>query len=139
MIAETSSSVRTGSPTEAVSSAQTVSIAGSTPLESVVPSALSLDPLVVGVILAMTIVTVIAKVGGIWFIRKIEVSERLEAGLTVLPGAVVIAVLGPELAAGGPAEWGAAGVVLVVMWKTESILLALCAGVLGVVAFRAVL
>ncbi|WP_137291466.1 AzlD family protein [Natronorubrum halophilum] len=96
----------------------------------------SLDPLVVAVILAMTAVTVLTKVGGIWLVRRVELSERLEAGLNVLPGAIVIAVLGPELAAGGPAEWGAAGLVLVVMWRTESILLALCTGVVAVVAFR---
>ena len=101
--------------------------------------ALSLDPVVVGVILAMTVVTVIAKVGGIWLIRHVELSERLEAGLDVLPGAIVIAVLAPELASGGPAEWGAAAVVVAVMWRTESILLALIAGVVGVVGFRALL
>ncbi|WP_440766117.1 AzlD family protein [Natronorubrum sp. DTA7] len=99
---------------------------------------LSLDPLVVGVILAMAVVTVIAKVGGIWLVRRFDVSERVEAGLDILPGAIVIAVLSPELAAGGPAEWAAAGVVLAVMWRTENILLALCAGVLAVVVFRAV-
>ncbi|RQG88889.1 AzlD domain-containing protein [Natrarchaeobius halalkaliphilus] len=99
---------------------------------------LSLDPVVVGVVLAMAVVTAVTKVGGIWLVRRVEVSERLEAGLSVLPGAIVIAILAPELTAGGPAEWGAAGVVLIVMWRTESILLALCAGVLGVVLFRAV-
>ncbi|ELZ15322.1 branched-chain amino acid transport [Haloterrigena salina JCM 13891] len=98
---------------------------------------LSLDPLVVGVILAMTVVTVVAKVGGIWLVRHVEVSERLQAGLDVLPGAIVVAVLGPELAAGGPAEWGAAALVLAVMWRTESIILALVAGVVGVVSLRA--
>ncbi|OVE83777.1 AzlD family protein [Natronolimnobius baerhuensis] len=103
------------------------------------PSALSLDPFIVGVILAMAAVTVLTKVGGIWLVRRVDLSERLEAGLSVLPGAIVIAVLGPELAAGGPAEWGAAGLVLLVMWRTENILLALIAGVVGVVAFRAVL
>jgi len=51
----------------------------------------------------------------------------------------VIAILGPELAAGGPAEWGAAGVVLLVMWRTESILLSLCGGVGAVVLFRALI
>ena len=102
-------------------------------------AALSLDPFVVGVILAMTAVTVLAKVGGIWLVRRVELSERLEAGLSVLPGAIVIAVLGPELAAGGPAEWGAAGLVLLAMWRTENILLALIAGVVAVVAFRAFL
>ncbi|NGM68429.1 AzlD domain-containing protein [Natronolimnobius sp. AArcel1] len=102
------------------------------------PSALSLDPFIVGVILAMAAVTVLTKVGGIWLVRRVDLSERLEAGLSVLPGAIVIAILGPELAAGGPAEWGAAGLVLLVMWRTENILLALIAGVVGVVAFRAV-
>lgn len=99
--------------------------------------ALALDPLVVGVILAMTLVTVLTKVGGFWLLRRIEVSERLEAGLSVLPGAIVIAILGPELAAGGPAEWGAASVVVLVMWRTENILLALCGGIGAVVLFRA--
>ena len=98
--------------------------------------ALSLDPVVVGVILAMAAVTVLAKVGGIWIVRHVELSDRLEAGLEVLPGAIVIAVLGPELAEGGPAEWAAAGVVLLVMWRTGSIVLSLLAGVIGVVGFR---
>ncbi len=100
--------------------------------------ALALDPLVVGIILAMTVVTVFTKVGGFWLLRRIEVSQRLEAGLSVLPGAIVIAILGPELAAGGPAEWGAAGVVVLVMWRTENILLALCGGIGAVILFRAI-
>ncbi|WP_394348241.1 AzlD family protein [Natrinema pallidum] len=101
--------------------------------------ALALDPLVVGVVLAMALVTALTKVGGLWLLRRLEVSERLEAALSVLPGAIVIAILGPELAAGGPAEWGAAGVVLLVMWRTESIPLSLCSGVGTVVLFRAIL
>jgi uncharacterized membrane protein len=100
---------------------------------------LSLEPVAVGVILAMAVVTYLTKTGGLWLVNRIEMSERLEAGLSVLPGAIVIAVLGPELAAGGPAEWGAAGLVLVVMWRTESILLALCAGVAGVVVLRGII
>ncbi|WP_243645286.1 AzlD family protein [Natrarchaeobius chitinivorans] len=102
-------------------------------------SMLALEPLVVGVVLAMALVTYLTKIGGIWLVRHVELSERLEAGLSVLPGAIVVAVLAPELAAGGPAEWGAAGVVLLVMWRTESILLALVAGVAGVVLFRTLL
>lgn len=100
--------------------------------------ALSLEPIVVGVVLAMAAVTYATKTGGLWLLNRIETSERLEAGLSVLPGAIVIAVLGPELAAGGPAEWGAGVVVVAVMWRTESILLALCTGVVSVVALRAV-
>ena len=99
--------------------------------------ALAIDPLVAGVIVAMALVTALTKVGGLWILRRIEVSERLEAGLSVLPGAIVIAILGPELAAGGPAEWGAAGVALLVMWRTENILVSLCAGIAAVALFRA--
>lgn len=100
--------------------------------------AFSLDPVVVGVILAMAAVTVITKVGGLWLLSHFEVSDRLESGISVLPGAIVIAILGPELASGGPPEWAAAGLTLLVMWRTGNILLALCVGVVGVVAFRAV-
>lgn len=100
--------------------------------------AFGLDPLVVAVILAMAIATMATKVGGLWFLSRVPVSERVRSGLSVLPGAIVIAILGPELAKGGVAEWTAGGVVLLVAWRTESILLALCAGVVAVVAFRTV-
>lgn len=100
---------------------------------------LSLDPFVVLVVLAMAVVTVLTKVGGLWLLSHLDVSERTEAGLSVLPGGIVIAILGPELAAGGPAEWSAAGVVLLVMIRTENILLALCAGIASVVVLRAFL
>lgn len=102
-------------------------------------AALSLDPVVIGVVLAMAAVTYATKVSGLWIVNHVDLSERVQAGLSVLPGAIVIAILGPELTAGGPAEWGAAVVVLLVTWRTESILLALCAGVVSVVAFRTIL
>ncbi|GAB7020557.1 AzlD family protein [Halostagnicola bangensis] len=99
---------------------------------------LTLEPIVVAVILAMAAATIVTKVGGLWLLSRFDVSDRVEAGLSVLPGAIVIALLGPELAEGGPAEWGAAAVVVLVMWRTENILLALVAGVIAVVAFRSI-
>ncbi|WP_276256937.1 AzlD family protein [Halomontanus rarus] len=99
---------------------------------------LRLNPLVVGVIVGMVVLTYATKVGGLWVLRRLEVSERVEAGLSILPGAIVIAFLGPELVTGGPAEWGAAGLVLLVAWRTESIVLALGSGVGAVVLLRAV-
>ena len=98
----------------------------------------SLDPLVVGVILGMAAITLVTKVGGLWVLSQFEVSDRLEAGITVLPGAIVVAILAPELAAGGPAEWAAAGAAGLVMWRTENILLTLCVGVAAVIAFRSI-
>lgn len=101
--------------------------------------AFALDSLVVSVILAMAAVTFVTKAGGLWLLSRIEVSERIEAGLSVLPGAIVIAILGPELASGGPAEWCAAAVVLLVARRTSNILLALSAGVAAVILFRALI
>lgn len=108
-------------------------------VDPLLADALSLDPVVVAVVVAMAAVTVLAKVGGIWLIRHVELTDRLEAALTVLPGAIVIAVLGPELAAAGPAEWGAAALVALVVWRTESILLGLVTGVVAVVLLRSLL
>ena len=99
----------------------------------------SLNPLVVATIAAMMVVTVLTKWGGLWLLSRVEVSDRVQAGIDVLPGAIVIALLGPELADGGPPEWAAAGLTLLVMWRTGNILFALIAGVGGVVVFRAVL
>ncbi|MCU4744432.1 AzlD domain-containing protein [Halobacteria archaeon AArc-m2/3/4] len=99
---------------------------------------LTLDPFVVAVIAAMVVLTYATKVGGLWVLRRLEVSERVESGLSVLPGAIVIAFLGPELVTAGPAEWGAAALVLLVAWRTESIVLALACGMGAVVLLRTV-
>lgn len=96
----------------------------------------ALDPLVVSVVLGMAAVTVVAKLGGLWVLSRFAVSDRLEAGVSVLPGAIVVALLGPELASGGPAEWGAAALTGIVMWRTENILVALVAGMVAIVVFR---
>lgn len=98
-----------------------------------------LRPLVVAVVAGMSTVTYATKAGGLWFLSRIDVSERTEAGLAALPGAVVVSILGPELVGAGPAEWCAAAVVLAVSWRTDNVLLALLGGVGAVLLFRHVL
>ncbi|MFW6320395.1 MAG: AzlD family protein [Halohasta sp.] len=95
-----------------------------------------LRPAVVGVILGMALVTYGTKAGGLWLLSRIELSERLAGGLDVLPGAIIVSILVPELADGGPPEFGAAGVVLLVAWRTDNVLLALGGGVGAVLLFR---
>ncbi|MCU4925248.1 AzlD domain-containing protein [Halobacteria archaeon AArc-dxtr1] len=111
---------------------------GTETIPAIGSGALSLDPLVVFVIFLMTVATIITKMGGLWLVSHVELSDRVEAGISVLPGAIIVAILGPELAAGGPAAWGAAGVTAVVMWRTENILLSLCAGLGAIVLLRSV-
>ncbi|QLD88003.1 AzlD domain-containing protein [Natronomonas salina] len=95
-----------------------------------------LDPLVVGVVVAMALVTYATKAGGLWLLGRVDVGERTEAGLDALPGAIIVAIVAPELVDGGPPEWTAAALAAVVAWKTENLLAALVVAMVAVVALR---
>jgi uncharacterized membrane protein len=86
---------------------------------------IELDGLVVAVILGMAVVTYATKAGGLWLLGRIEIGERTEAGLEALPGAIIVAIVAPELVGGGPAEWTAAAVAAVVAVRTDNLLVAL--------------
>jgi len=101
--------------------------------------AFSLRLSVVLVVAAMAVVTYLTKAGGLWLLSRVDVGDRVRGGLEALPGAIVVAVLGPQLAEGGPPEWAAAAVVALVARRTGNIFLSLAVGVGAVVAFRAVL
>lgn len=97
-----------------------------------------LSPGVVAVVAGMAAVTYATKAGGLWALGRVEVSSRVETALEALPGAVVVAVLAVELAAGGPREWAAVALVVAVAARTDSGALALAAGVGAVALLRAV-
>ncbi|MCD2198348.1 AzlD domain-containing protein [Halobacterium sp. KA-4] len=101
--------------------------------------ALSLDPTVVAVILAMAAVTYATKAGGFWLLGRVDLTERAEAGIDVLPGAVVVAFVAPALAEGGVPEWVAAVATVAVARKTGNLLVSLAVGVAVVLAVRNVL
>ncbi|WP_262175096.1 AzlD family protein [Haloarcula laminariae] len=101
-------------------------------------ASLQLSPTVVAVIVGMSVATYVTKAGGLWVLNRVTVSDRVEAGLDVLPGAIIVSILGPELLDAGPVEWGASAVVLVVMVRTENVLLALLSGLAVVLSLRAV-
>lgn len=87
-----------------------------------------LDPNVIVVILGMSIATYVTKAGGLWVLSRVDISPRMQAGLEILPGAIVMAFLVPELLGAGLPAWIAAAVVLVIAWATESMMLALVTG-----------
>lgn len=98
-----------------------------------------LDPTVVAVVAAMALVTYLTKAGGFWLLGRVDTSERVDAALSVLPGAVVVSIVGPELVAGGPSAWIGGATVVVLTRKTGSLLAAMVGGLAVVVAVRAVL
>ncbi len=99
---------------------------------------LAVDPAVVAVILAMAAVTYATKAGGLWLVGRVDLSDRMEAGLDVLPGAVVVAFVAPVLATGGVPEWTAAAATVVVARKTGNLLLSLAVGVGVVLGMRTI-
>lgn len=104
------------------------------------PIEIGLDPTVVGVVFAMAFATYATKAGGLWALGRVEVSDRTESALDVLPGAVLVSLVGPELVGPGAsvAEWAAAFVVVVVAWRTNNVLFALVCGLVAVVGLRSV-
>lgn len=100
------------------------------------PSPLSLDPTVVGVILAMALATYATKASGLWALGRVDLSDRTEAGIDVLPGAVVVSFVAPALANGGVPEWVAAAATLATARRTGNLLVSLAVGVGVVVAVR---
>ncbi|WP_202593767.1 AzlD family protein [Halolamina rubra] len=102
-------------------------------------SVVELDPLVVGVVAAMALLTYLTKAGGFWLLGHVDPSDRLEAGLSVLPGAIIVAIVGPELVSGGPTAWLGGATVVLLTRKTGSLLAALVGGMGVVVLTRAVI
>jgi len=97
---------------------------------------LSADPVTVGVVLAMAAVTYLTKAGGLWLLGRVDLSERAEAGLEALPGAIVVAILAPSVVTADPPTWLATGVVVLVASRTGSVLVALLVGIGSLLLFR---
>jgi uncharacterized membrane protein len=95
-----------------------------------------LAPHTVGVVLVMAAVTYLTKAGGLWALGHVDLPDGAETALDALPGAVVVSILAPAVAAADPPTWFAAGVVAVAARRTGNVLIALLLGVGAVVLFR---
>lgn len=95
-------------------------------------SELQIDAVALVAIVGMAVGTYFTRVGGYWLVSRFELTPRFQAWLSYVPGAILVSLIVPELAKGGPAEWGAALAALVIAWRTGNILYAMLAGI-GVV------
>ena len=89
--------------------------------------------------LAMAAVSYAIRVAGFLVGRRLHENPRLSAALDQLPAAILIALVVPLLARGGPAEWLAAALVAALAWYVDFLLIPLAAGVVAVVLLRGVL
>lgn len=85
---------------------------------------------------AMSAVSYGIRVAGYLLRSRLPDHPRLTAAMDQLPAAILIALVVPMLARGGIAEWLAGGVVLVLAWFVDLLLIPLAAGVMAVVLLR---
>jgi uncharacterized membrane protein len=87
-------------------------------------------------ILGMALVSYMTRAGGLWLMRFVTPSPRVEAWLRHLPGAVLVAIIAPEIIAGGLAAALGALATALVAARTKNLLLSIIVGVALVLALR---
>ncbi|MDQ5819797.1 MAG: AzlD domain-containing protein [Actinomycetota bacterium] len=98
-----------------------------------------LDPQALLTIALMALATYATRSGGLWLASRLALSERMEAWLGYIPGAILVSLVAPTVLTGGLAETLAAVAVIVVALRTGSLPVAMVAGVGAVLVLRAVL
>lgn len=90
-------------------------------------------------ILGMALVTYLTRIGGLWLMRRIPLSQRMQTWLNYLPGSVLVAIVAPTVLTTGLPEAGAALATVIVAARTRNLLLAILAGLLVVLLLRRLL
>jgi len=89
----------------------------------------SVDHTVLITILGMALVTLATRLGGFWLADRVARSPRIDAMLTLLPGAILISIVAPAVFREGLNGALATLVAVVVMRRSGSVLLTLLIGV----------
>lgn len=97
------------------------------------------DPMATLTIVLMALATYATRAGGLWLASRLKMSERVEAWLNHIPGAILVSIVAPTVLAGGIADALAAVTVLIVAVRTGSLPVAMVTGVGAVVLLRVLL
>jgi len=84
----------------------------------------------------MCIATYITRASGIFIASRFAMTPRFKAALSGIPVAIIISIIIPDLINGGPAEYMASALVLVLALKRFNLLVCLGAGILAINLFR---
>ena len=99
---------------------------------------MSLDPVTLGAILAMAVVTYATRVAGLLVAERLALSGRAKAAFDAIPPAVLVAVIAPSALATGWPETLAAALTTLAALRLP-LLATVAVGVAAVVALRAIL
>lgn len=95
-----------------------------------------LDPQVLLTIVLMATATYATRAGGLWLAGRLSLSERAEAWLGYIPGAILVSIVAPQVLTAGPSGLIAALAVVLVARRTGSLIFSMLTGVLIVLAGR---
>lgn len=84
----------------------------------------------VSAVLLLAVVTVATRVGGVWIMSYVEITQRIEDFLKYMSVSVLISIVVPTTWGGAPRIWLAVGMAALVMVATRSALGAMLAGTL---------
>lgn len=96
-----------------------------------------LDPQTLLTILLMALATYATRAGGLWLTSRLTLSDRIEAWLEYIPGAILVSLVAPTVLTSGLAEALAGLAVVLVALRTGSLPFAMVTGVGAVLALRA--
>ena len=97
-----------------------------------------LAPQVLLTILLMGLATYATRAGGLWLTNRLTLSDRMEAWLEYIPGAILVSLVAPAVLASGFVEALAALAVVLVALRTGSLPVAMVTGVGAVLVLRTV-
>lgn len=93
---------------------------------------MTIHPTALLTIVLMAVVTYACRAGGYWLMGRVTMSPRVEAGLTYLPGAVLISLVAPAMAREGVPGVCAVVVTAVLMRLSNNLLVAMVGGIFTV-------
>src|SRR5438045_3510210 len=97
---------------------------------------MEIRPEVLVTVLGMALVTYATRAGGLVLVSRVKLSRRAERWLTQLPGAVLVAIVVPEVLKSGVAGVVAGLITVAVAVRTGSLLLAMLLGVVSILGLR---
>ncbi len=101
-------------------------------------NAMNVDPGVLAMIVVMASITALSRVAGYWLSGRIEISERIETAMNLIPGTILTALIAPAVVTEGVGGLLAAGGAVLVMRKTGNLLITLAFGLGVLILYRSV-
>jgi uncharacterized membrane protein len=84
----------------------------------------------------MAIATYITRASGFYVASRFQMTPKIRAALNAVPAAILVSIIGPQLAKGGLPELLSAAIVVFLALRKQGLLVCLAAGIIAINLFR---